>query len=302
MESIINERKTSIENNLYEEYVKNIFQTHKFENDFSSFDFNKYILPIPHYEETEKYGLLYANKQLSSWVTQYFNNNNLSIINNKNHWQDVYTQSLMYNTNKISIDEYQNYKLLLSGKSKLDLILIIRNPVYKFISGILEDIQGQIKGSIILQNQLKQKFKDFDINKIRRKEISLPILREMTHSYLTTMVESESSVTFSHTNLYNNSFFCMLNSNKKIDLNKLKIIDLDNPNINIDDVFKSYYPESITSDVFWSNRNYYKTILEVIREIQNNNYKVFSVIQRDIHRDYYYYTLIKKIYKNNLIQ
>jgi hypothetical protein len=297
-------RNKIIQDNNYLDLIYNYFDNSLFiQSDSLNPNKSFLFIPIPIYRETEKYSILFANKQLSTFINTYMAENNLSEVHDNDDWSRVFFKSINGNINEYQGERYNEFKNILNGKSEKDLIIVIRNPIYKFISGVIEDVFDQIRKSSTLQSYIIEKSNNISLKDLFNKNnIDDNIFKELIINHLNFVVDSELTISNGHSRFFNNTFFNFLSVNNRINTSKIKIIDMDNPNINITNFITSYYPDTNKNHDFWTNRAFYKIVFDVLGDVKNNNKKIFDVIIKDIDNDYYYYSIIKKLYKNNLVK
>ena len=71
-------------------------------------------------------------------------------------------------------------------------------------------------------------------------------------------------------------------------------------------VLKQYNPEiqdDNGTNSFWTQRGYHASLLEgFVRECEaQKDFQLLEIVRRYIKIDFYYYTLLKKLYKENFV-
>lgn len=263
-------------------------------------------LNAPLYNETDKFGILFSPKGGSSIIENILEDYNLSVLSefSDKKWVSNYFSFISAKRRESSIYKTWNeFRDICDGTSKKDLIIVIRNPIYKWLSGAWMDINLEVETSKILYPYLKEKY---SLEKIDGdNHLSDEAIQDIIFKYLKESIDSGELACNTHGSLYNESFFNLL-TNNNISKDKLKIIDIDDGNVDLIDVFQKFYPQIQRSEadkLFWTMRGVHKTIIDgLVTEIGNQNDKLYSsILRNELHRDLYYYTLLKEKYKNNFI-
>ena len=247
-------------------------------------------LSIPAYDETEKFGIIYTSKGGSSIIRGVLERNELLNIQllHKNEWYSTYhyllTPNRLDNINKI----YTNLVNICEGKSSRDLVIVIRNPLYKWLSGIVADTGAKYFGEVSFNN------------------VDLSLFANKVYEYLDSNLKKENSISFGHSALFNESHYNFLICNN-INLNKLKIIDIDDSTSNLLKILQFYYPnikEDDDTKSYWTLRGYHSMIIKTIIDKINsdNNKLLLNTVKRNIYNDYYYYNLLKSRFGQNFIK
>ena len=259
---------------------------------------------VPMYNETDKFGIFYSLKGGSTLIYNALTKNKYSILGEDTHFD--------YNTKKfneiqsllsfkpaeqLNLDVAGELKLMLNGKSKKDLILVIRNPTKKFISGLIMDIIHKIFNS-----PLKHKFGLIDHGSV----YSIPDIEwdSIIENYLLNVIDDYGKIDFNHAKLYNESYIHIL-TNYNIDLSKLKIVDLDNPSSDISELLCRYYPELTNNPdltTFWTQRNFHNKFMNAMYSIlsKKNNHFLLERIRKEVYSDYFYYQVIYQKFNKNI--
>lgn len=240
--------------------------------------------------ETEKYFIFFTPKGGGSFINKFHDAHNLKInIDKENDYLNS-IKSAFYPFNNINSNIQENeLDLLLNGKSKKDLIIVTRNPIYKFLSGIYQDL---IKDRATETNS--------DITQ----EISDTELQELVYNELNNRFLERGDICTGHSMLFNKWFYLLLTLNK-IDTSKLFIVDIDNSKSSLSELFLNYYPELEKSNslkTFWTHRNKHKSVIESLMSgiSKNNNNGLMVFMRNEISLDFYFYNLIQEVYKNNM--
>lgn len=174
------------------------------------------------------------------------------------------------------------------GKSKKDLIIVTRNPIIKWISGILMEIQINVKKDL---NEHR------DFTKIDDGVLSNYIIKFLKKNY-----ELSYSYSPGHCVLFNKFFYLLLTSNN-IDKSKIKIVDLDNKETNFSSILMRYYPEiepHLQKNYWTQSNNYDKLFIPFIR-MKKERTNIENLVRNEIYEDMMFYNLINEIYKDNII-
>lgn len=263
-------------------------------------------LNAPLYNETDKFGILFSPKGGSSIIDSILDEYSLSVLSefSDKKWASNYFSFLSAQRKESTIYKTWNeFRDICDGTSKKDLIIIIRNPIYKWLSGVWMDINLEVETSKILYSYLKEKYSLDTI--IGDNHLSDKAIQDIIFKYLKQSIESGELACNSHGSLYNESFFNLL-TNNNISKDKLKIVDIDDGNVDLIDLFQKFYPQiqrSESDKLFWTMRGIHKTIIDgLVSEIAIQNDKLYSsILRNELTRDLYYYTLLKEKYKNSFI-
>jgi hypothetical protein len=218
--------------------------------------------------------------------------------------------------NRINPSEPQShFNSTMLGASENDFVVVIRNPRYKWLSGVLQDLRQQnsndsLQPSLIgfLVNKyptLSEIFKDPEnmfIEEVLNNEPDA--FYDLFKHFLLGHLALNKSVTNHHSKLYNEVTYKLLQLNTEIDETKLKILDLDSVEGNIDNVFKHYYPDLDISDGQGKStqRKKYEPLLIALKRFENEYPIYMSMIQESISRDFFYYKLIKQNYGKQIFR
>lgn len=200
------------------------------------------------------------------------------------------------------------------GTSEKDFIVIIRNPRYKWLSGVLQDLRQQnsndsLQPSLVgflvnkypnLTEYLKNKNNLF-LEQVLNNEPDA--FYDLLKHFLLGHLALTNCLTNNHFKLYNEVTYKLLHLNT-IDETKLKILDLDSVDGNIDNLFKHYYPDLDISHGQGKStqRKKYEPLLIALKRFENEYPIYMSMIQESISRDFFYYKLIKQNYGKQIFR
>ena len=218
--------------------------------------------------------------------------------------------------NRIKPSELQShFNSTMLGTSENDFVVVIRNPRYKWLSGVLQDLRQQnsndsLQPSLIgfLVNKyptLSEIFKDSKKRFLEEVLNNEPdAFYDLFKHFLLGHLALNKSVTNHHSKLYNEVTYKLLHLNTEIDETKLKILDLDSVEGNIDNVFKHYYPDLDISHGQGKStqRKKYEPLLIALKRFENEYPIYMSMIQESISRDFFYYKLIKQNYGKQIFR
>ena len=266
--------------------------------------------------ETEKFFILFTAKSGSSLIMDMCKQNKLFTNpvdladKSKKPYIDLVTYNNLINpiAEELIIKDVENLIKCLDGKSKKDLILVIRNPINKWMSGVMQDILSELNSSVSLSGWISEKYNINFINiplflsdKLIQDEEKIKICSDITFRYLKGIYNKLGTTCTAHSHLYNELFFLLLLNNPNINLNKLKIIDIDSNEGDLVELFKQYYPEIKVHGKSYNTHRpewqfFFGGILSYFRQEHNN---LLHSIQTDTSRDFYYYKKIQKEYSKN---
>lgn len=215
--------------------------------------------------KSKEFYLLTIPKIASSWVYQLyeyhpeFRDNGGYDINMDNNNVDLHQLTLAINPNNdTSKDVFQFYndwnKLLKGNTPDIDFIFLMRNPVEKLISGVMQDIilnklsQENIFDNITNYRNIHNlnEFKKFNYDNIQNNErewwfnpnliwseivsdVMSHIINNMIDNWMSD-VENLSQLKNGHKTI-NLFLYYKILFNSKLDLNKIKILDIDSENL-----------------------------------------------------------------------
>lgn len=278
-----------------------------YESDF--FDINPDLMQ-PRVELTEKYGIFFSLKGGSSVIfdiLKEFKLSDIDITINKGY-NDYISSKVKPNEVKYIDSVFTPLDLILNGQSKKDLIIVTRNPVYKFLSGLYQDIMFELVSSNIL-TEIYVNNHNFINNQYRYnqeiiKSIDDDTLCFLAYNLLKYRSISGQNICYGHSFLFNEFYYSLL-TNNKINNTKLKIVDLDDPNSDLIQCLRDYNPEIVNnqkSKNFWTHRPYHEILLKGIEKLchKYNNLNILNNIKKEVRNDFYYYMLIRNSYKKNI--
>lgn len=284
----------------------------KFKNNNNSFisnisknemNYNNMIFFGPSVWETSKFFIIVTSKGGSTITESILLDNNLSLKKMDDNLMKSYKYFVnienKYTENDVD-NEFLEYLKALNGKSKKDIIIFTRNPIIKWMSGVIMDIELLLNNSPIIKKLIDVPHCD------DKDEYNLNLLRSFLPKYLNELWETRSSFLDGHSHLYNEHFFQLLTLNKGINLNKLHIVDIDNPNHDIVEVVRNYYPEikeTHSTQHFWTKRDKHEYIfndLESYLKANNFSQPLINLLEKQISNEYKWYKILLKTYENNL--
>lgn len=289
------------------EYLKHLLGGDIFDDDKGKFKFKNNNFVPPNYVETEKFGVLFHMKGGSSFISNALTLSNLITTPSTRYssWPNVFKSVMRIDNMDSESEEYPEFIKILNGKSIKDLILVTRNPIYKWISGVYQEMQIEYGQSKTLKFFLKEKYKGVNISE---KMDNLPdeAFEELCYTILKSVFESGGGSTWAHAMLYNETYYNFLELNPNIDKSKLKIIDIDSPNGNLTSLLSAYHPEILSLDYiknFHSHRFHYERLFKIIRKriFHGNEPTLLNDITKQLQTQYYYYTMLEHKYSEYFI-
>lgn len=287
---------------------------------FRDYDYTEYSPEWPlEYKETEKFGIFVMGKGGSTLTNNIFRSNELNVIDLDK--QDEINKCVSSNNNfilgydesMIISDELSELKNILLGKSKKDLIFVIRNPILKWMSGLCQELDEELKSSLVATSFISEKYNtiideigDLLFDTLLDEETKGIIFSDLAYKFLRMSLFRKGTSQINHMQLYNEYVYLILENNPKIDLSKVRIINLDDDKGDLVELFKKYYPdikENSDTKGFWTQREKYKIIFGGLRDyISKNNRGINEIIKKEIQRDLNYYHLLLKKYDKNIIK
>jgi hypothetical protein len=256
------------------------------------------------YFETEKFFLLCTSKGGSSFINGFLKRNNLEVKHNQELNKIIRGHNNFFNIkNKYKEEEVDKqiieYFKLLNGKSKKDLIIVTRNPLVKWMSGVIQDLNSLVDKAPMLMKLVKYEKSD---DKLKNQ---LNLYRSLLPYFLTERFETEGKIALGHSQLYNEYFFQLLLIHSNIDKNKLHIVDIDNPNHDLSDVIEKYYPytKEEKNISYWTHREKHLHLFKNLNHFlieQGIEKNVTAAIKNEILNDYKWYILLLETFKDNL--
>lgn len=257
--------------------------------------------------ETSKFILLCTQKGGSSYINTALTENNL-IIHNPDEVRPIFDKfnnfidSLHLDYENMDIPEVAlEYTKILQGKSKKDLIIVTRNPILKWMSGVVQDLDILLRDAPVLRKLI-----NYEVDYIDYEQSTLNLQKELLIDFLIERFESEGTTACAHSQLYNDVFYQLLSVNSNIDKNKLYLVDIDNPNHNLADVLKRYHPEipeTETHKSYWTHRHKHDYLFSDFEgRIDERQLEILltNSIIKDITYDYQWYLILLANYKDNL--
>lgn len=327
-------REEFIKKNQNLELLESVFQI-KYDNKTDSWIDNEGfpsggILSIPNYIETEKLIALFHSKGGSSVIKTSFKPAKYVITTSNKEWDDWYrcfNNSIKVNSKgkgnlaqKVKpIGDFQN---IIEGKSNKHFVIALRNPVYHWLSGVCEDLKGELtrhnltRGLVAKSQPMHTSFFDLDFNKQELEYLSDDVFNESLKTFLIGMITKAGQLRLNHSLLYNETYWNFLNLNPNIDKSKLHIVDIDSPDGNLEDVWnkinnkKSNENDREEFDKYFhihgnnyvrSHRVDHQKVLKAINTISYNGSPIKRMLLNTVKRDLYYYSLIKETYQTKLI-
>ena len=262
---------------------------------------------LPSYVETEKFGIIFTMKGGSSYITNILDDLKLSVVPStlNSAWNHVFKSVMRIKNADIETTQYKEFLNIVNGKSKKDLILVTRNPIYKWVSGVYQEMEVEYKNSKTLR---------YFINSSGSKEIPSNEMDDLEDSEFSEFVfnvikaafDIGETSTWAHAGLYNEMFYNFLELNPNIDKSKLKIIDIDSQDGDLTDILSMYYPEikmNSKSHRFSTHRNLHKRVLSGVQnKISHDSSALENDIKYRLSQDYYYYILLKHKYQKYLFK
>jgi len=304
---IYSKKVKSIVNDLFPG-VLNEDEPHNYNNFFSS----PWV-----FLETNKVMFLYSSKGGSSIINnliiQPHNDTNEIKISDKpklKHIQVHEEKHLVFEDFTLDIKECENTKDIselsrfLKGNSKKDLIVLTRNPVLKWISGVTMDIRDSEKTPIfhaMLEKHYGKSFRDKEFDQWPDE-----VIADLAYFYVKNQLGKCGRVDVGHGKFFNEQTYNLFTYHKdSINLNKLRFFDLDNLDVQLSDIILEYYPElkPFVGDAYYTQRTtWVKTFgnfFNYVSEYDGDN--MLERIQTSNYRDYHFYQMTKKVFKENHI-
>lgn len=254
----------------------------------------------PQYMETEKYGIIFTSKGGSSYITKTLTDYAL-FTDDSSEFNNIFNSTLYPSNSKQSTSKkYNEFFSIINGTSKKDLIIVTRNPLYKWLSGVYQEIEMEYSNSNILYGMTQDEYKP---NNNNSDKLTKDLLEKLVYKYLIGTLYREGNITIGHMALYNQVFFLFL-LNNNIDTNKLKIIDIDDYESSINKLFNLYNPEILIDDTqgLWTHRTKHEHILRGLDLSVNNSINIKEMVKREVGIDFYYYSLLNKKFDKNFVK
>lgn len=264
-----------------------------------------FIRPYQIYE-TDKFVIVFTAKGGSSLINRVLKENSLFMHSVSDEVMRKYDNFINITTKRENISETELLEFVkcLDGKSEKDLIVVTRNPICKFMSGVIQDLEFSIGQSPIIETLIKEIEKEYFLNADYNK---LNIISKLLYYHFLTTINKTGYPISGHATLFNETFFQLLITNPKINRNKLKIVDIDDSNHNLLDVMGSYYPDAKESDkhnfnkTYWTHRRKWEYVYRNLKgNLEKNNAEWISIlIETQISRDYNFYRMLLEEYKES---
>lgn len=253
------------------------------------------VFHMPQYQESEKFGIMFSSKGGSGWIMDAFRENNLSIQPKGEPFGVVWQQSISPWGGE---DKHGDLTNILNGSSEKDFILVTRNPLYKFVSGLWEEMGITYGQSNIFRGSVLVEGRSFHNKRGGLLDESMEFIQDMMKKWILGTIDLQGDVSCAHAALYNESYYNLLtlhNINRK----NLKIVNIDSFDGDLEDVFNEYYPNlKIRKPGFGTHRHKHEKLLICLSKLCDENTKIHKFISRTIHRDLYYLNRIKKEFEN----
>lgn len=289
------------------EHFKVIFGHSNVYKEIDKFKFlNTNFYPF-NYIETEKFGIIFFMKGGSSFIMNTLNLANLTTIDStiNKEWRNLFKKIIRIDNKDVESEYYSEFIKIINGKSKKDLILVTRNPVYKWASGVYQEMEAEYEKSRTIKYFLKEKYEKENISEVID-DLSDDEFEYLCYTLLKSSFQSGEGTFWGHTLLYNEVYYNFLELNPKINKSKLKIIDIDSPNGDLITLLSSYYPEILTlqhTNRFTSHRLQHEKIFNSIqKKIQGNELTLLDHIIKKIQNEHYYYLMLEHKYGEYFIQ
>lgn len=270
-------------------------------------------LNMPQCVETDKFFMLFSSKSGSSIIKKIFYETEYNVFDKDIDSNDNRTTKEFNNILKFNDDEYDEefehnilseFKLILNGKSKKDLIIVTRHPMYKFLSGLVMELNIEFLNSDILAYRAFGHVPRSHEYIGQFKNLEIDFMSELLCDYFSNRFMNQQIPHRNHFSLYNETYSHIL-SNYNVDTSKVKIFDIDNSESNMGSLFGSYYPELANHEMlkpFWTQRNLHGKLLDAINMMRKtpNGAMAWERIQSNIYSDYFYYQLLYRKFSKNI--
>tara|TARA_B100001939_G_scaffold121627_1_gene105396 strand:- start:2216 stop:3253 length:1038 start_codon:yes stop_codon:yes gene_type:complete len=263
--------------------------------------------------KTNKLLVLYAAKHASSFLQDLLHTKKYTeeVISTENPTQLTFNNfkseinlTPKGNLAKLGIENAKELVKITNNESELDLIVVIRNPIYKLISGLIQDLEGQLENNYLLPAVIKNQYKiDIeDYNTIG--DLPSEVAAELFYEYTMRLLIQTGTLKNHHSTLLNEATYNLLEQYSKIPKNKLKIVDVDDVHSNLGHTILTHHNE-ITSNwkegLFKTHRPKWislLTSLEKILEEKNRTHSFKQILKNYCYQDYFYYLKLKEKYKD----
>lgn len=266
------------------------------------------------YKETSKFSMLVAGKTGSTITNILLQDNNLSLIDLSkqdevnNCFRTNYNFTLGCEDNQEIISELNEFKKILNGNSEKQLVIVTRSPIYKWCSGLVQELDEELKTSTTSSSFISEKY-NIDVDSIGDivdcsdidDSTKKDLFSDLAYKFLKTSVIRRGTSQINHMQLYNEIIYLLLKNNN-INLSKLKIIDIDSPSGDIVEFFKKNYTicENDSTQGYWTVKHFYNLVIGDLREyLLKKDKMLYNLIESEIKKDLHYYNLLLTKYKNN---
>jgi len=204
---------------------------------------------------------------------------------------------------ELGIENAKEFLNLTKDKSKLDLIITVRNPIYKLISGLLQDLQNQVNSNYVLSGLVKSQYGIEFNNQTDIGELPADIISELLYKYVMELFTQTGSLKSTHSTLLNEVTYNLLEEYPNLPKNKLKIIDIDDIHSNLGDTISMYHDEISSKwkkNLFKSHRPKWIPLLKSLEKVVKEKYdwnSFLKILKTYCYQDYFYYLKLKEKYK-----
>ena len=239
-------------------------------------------LPNPEYRETDYFGILFTSKGGSSWINKRLKKNELDRLHNPNYqpgWQYAISPYKIH-SKKAPNENSGEWRNIINGSSEKDLIVVTRNPVKKWISGLWQEINAMVK--------------------LYHKSLDDTEIENLMYKWLVGTYDMEGTLSTAHCRLYNEGYYHLLSSNN-INKKKLKIVNIDSPAGDLEKVFSDYWPDyDFSEERFSTHRPKHERLLKILLKICRKQQHIHKHIINIMMNDLYYFNKINSEYKEQL--
>ena len=235
--------------------------------------------------ETDKLIILFDLKSGSTFLGNTFLENDYS--------HSLVQIDLLHPENKSTSESLNS---IFTGNSSKELLIIHRNPIFKWLSGTFQDVVHSIEDNVFALNFICDKY-NLSRHITQLNQLPVHVIGELMYEYLLSILSKNMLPVQGHSRDINLSMYTILD-NPMLDKSKIHSFDLDDTTINLEKFLHQYHPELIDLDkpaTPWSHRKKWAGIYGyLINIIQNdNNYKLFATINEILAKDFIFYNKIK---------
>ena len=216
------------------------------------------------------------------------------------------TDDINYGLGEETIKELVTFT---KNKSKLDLIIVVRNPIYKLISGLLQDLESHLNNNFVVSGLIKSLFKELDTfsNETSIGDLPPKVVAELFYKYVNELYSQTGSLKGTHTTLHNEAIWNFLEHYPKIPLDKVKIVDIDDTDSSLGDLLTDYHDEisdSWKKKLFKSHRPKWVNLLTELNDYINlKGDKTFKKkLKEYCYQDFNYYSKLTTKYKDCFVK